>query len=56
MAQRMRVHESSSEEGNRLLRFVRRSFGSVVRWGGRKWCCCQPKAWMSRRSRGGKAS
>lgn len=32
MAERVRVREISNEEGNRLLRTVRRSAGSVVTW------------------------
>ena len=32
MAERVRVREISNEEGNRLLRIVRRSTGSVVTW------------------------
>jgi len=32
MAERVRVREISSDEGNRLLRIVRRSSGSVVTW------------------------
>ncbi len=32
MAERVRVHDISNEEGNRLLRLVRRSSGSVVTW------------------------
>ncbi len=32
MAERVRVREISNEEGNRLLRIVRRSSGSVVTW------------------------
>jgi hypothetical protein len=32
MAERGRVREISNEEGNRLLRIVRRSTGSVVTW------------------------
>ena len=32
MAERLRVREINNEEGNRLLRTVRRSSGSVVTW------------------------
>ena len=32
MAERVRVREISSDEGNRLLRMVRRDSGSVVTW------------------------
>src|SRR5438132_3419032 len=32
VAERVRVREISNEEGNRLLRIVRRSSGSVVTW------------------------
>src|SRR5438876_6927998 len=32
MAERVRVRDITSEEGNRLLRIVRRSSGSVVTW------------------------
>ena len=32
MAGRVRVREISNDEGNRLLRIVRRSSGSVVTW------------------------
>jgi transposase len=32
VAERVRVREISSQEGNRLLRIVRRSTGSVVAW------------------------
>src|SRR3954464_11621508 len=32
MAARVRVREISNDEGNRLLRIVRRSSGSVVTW------------------------
>ena len=32
MAERVRVREISNDEGNRLLRIVRRSSGSVVTW------------------------
>lgn len=32
MAERVRVREIANEEGNRLLRIVRRSSGSVVTW------------------------
>jgi hypothetical protein len=32
MAERVRVRELSNEEGNRLLRIVRRESGSVVTW------------------------
>lgn len=32
MSERVRVREISDEEGNRLLRLVRRSGGSVVTW------------------------
>ena len=32
MAERVRVRELSNQEGNRLLRIVRRSTGSVVTW------------------------
>ena len=32
MAERVRVRDISNEEGNRLLRIVRRSSGSVVTW------------------------
>src|SRR5437588_12459777 len=32
MAERVRVRDITSEEGNRLLRIVRRSAGSVVTW------------------------
>ena len=32
MAERVRVWEITSKEGNRLLRIVRRSTGSVVTW------------------------
>jgi transposase len=32
VAERVRVREISSQEGNRLLRIVRRSTGSVVTW------------------------
>ena len=32
MAERVRVREISNQEGNRLLRIVRRSTGSVVTW------------------------
>ena len=32
MAERVRVRDISNEEGNRLLRLVRRSSGSVVTW------------------------
>lgn len=32
MAERVRVREITSQEGNRLLRIVRRSTGSVVTW------------------------
>ena len=32
MAERVRVREITSQEGNRLLRIVRRSSGSVVTW------------------------
>ena len=32
MAERVRVREISNQEGNRLLRIVRRSSGSVVTW------------------------
>lgn len=32
MAQRVRAREISNEEGNRLLRIVRRGSGSVVTW------------------------
>ena len=32
MAERVRVREISNDEGNRLLRMVRRSSGSVVTW------------------------
>src|SRR5258708_12458287 len=32
MAERVRIREISNEEGNRLLRIIRRSSGSVVTW------------------------
>lgn len=32
MAERVQVREISNEEGNRLLRMVRRDSGSVVTW------------------------
>ena len=32
MAERVRVRDITNEEGNRLLRIVRRSSGSVVTW------------------------
>jgi Winged helix-turn helix len=32
VAERVRVRETSNQEGNRLLRIVRRSTGSVVTW------------------------
>lgn len=32
MAERVRVREITNEEGNRLLRIVRRNSGSVVTW------------------------
>jgi len=32
MAERVRMREITNEEGNRLLRIVRRSSGSVVTW------------------------
>ena len=32
MAERVRVREITNDEGNRLLRIVRRSSGSVVTW------------------------
>ena len=32
MAERVRVRDISNDEGNRLLRLVRRSSGSVVTW------------------------
>ena len=32
MAERVRVQDITSQEGNRLLRIVRRSSGSVVTW------------------------
>jgi hypothetical protein len=32
MAERVRVRELSNDEGNRLLRIVRRGPGTVVRW------------------------
>jgi hypothetical protein len=32
VAERVRVREISNQEGNRLLRIVRRSTGSVVTW------------------------
>lgn len=32
MAERVRVRDISNDEGNRLLRIVRRSSGSVVTW------------------------
>jgi hypothetical protein len=32
MAERVRVREISNDEGNRLLKIVRRSSGSIVTW------------------------
>ena len=32
MAERVQVREITNDEGNRLLRIVRRDSGSVVRW------------------------
>ena len=32
MAERVRVRDITNQEGNRLLRIVRRSSGSVVTW------------------------
>jgi hypothetical protein len=34
MAERVRVREITNDEGNRLLRTVRRDSGSVVTWRG----------------------
>ena len=55
MAERVSVREISNEEGQRLLRMVRRSSGSVVTWrraqmvllSGRAWTWPASQRWRS---------
>ena len=46
MAERVRVREISNDEGNRLLRIVRRSSGSVVTWRRAQIVLLSAQAWM----------
>jgi hypothetical protein len=50
MAERSRVREIDNDAGNRLLRIVRRSSGSVVTWRRARigWCCCPRRGWTWR--------
>src|SRR6266567_5377856 len=50
MTERVRVREITNEEGNRLLKIVRRSSGSVVTWRRAQIVCGRPKAWTCSRS------
>ena len=43
MAARVELREITNEEGNRLLRIVRRDSGSVVTWRRLRSCCSQPR-------------
>jgi hypothetical protein len=52
VAERVRVRDITSQEGNRLLRIVRRSSGSVCPGGGSRWCWVAAKPWTSPRSPG----
>jgi hypothetical protein len=47
VAERVRVRDITSQEGNRLLRIVRRSSGSVCPGGGPRWCWVAAKPWTS---------
>ena len=47
MAERVRVREITNEEGNRLLRIVRRSRGSVVTWRRAQMVLLSRRAWTS---------
>ena len=42
MATRVQLREITNEEGNRLLRIVRRDSGSVVTWRRRRSSCSPP--------------
>jgi hypothetical protein len=50
VAERVRVREISSQEGNRLLRIVRRSSGSVMTWRRAQMVLLSAREWMSARS------
>jgi hypothetical protein len=50
MVHRVQVYPISNDEGDKLLRIVRRSIGSVVTCEGLRWFCCRVKAWACRRS------
>ena len=47
MVARVQVRTHTNDEGNKLLRIVRRSSGSVVTWRRPRWFCCPRKAWTS---------
>lgn len=51
MAERVSVREISNKEGQKLLRMVRRSSGSVVTWRRAQMVLLPHRAWTFRRSR-----
>lgn len=51
MAERVRVRDITNDEGNRLLRIVRRSTGSVVTWRRAQMVLLSAQGMDTRRSR-----
>ena len=51
MAERVRAREVTNDEGNRLLRTVRRDSGSVVTWRRAQIVLPSAQAWTCHRSR-----
>jgi hypothetical protein len=52
VAERVRVRDITTEEGNRLLRIVRRTSGSVVTWRRAQVVLLSAQAWTSQGSPG----
>ena len=50
MREGVRIREITNDEGNRLLRFVRRSSGSVVTWRRAQMVVLSTQGWMWHRS------
>lgn len=50
MVDRVQIRSISNDEGSKLLRFVRRSTGSVVTGVERRWCCCRLRVCKRQRS------
>ena len=51
MVHRVQVRAVTNEEGDRLLRIVRRGSGSVVTWRRAQMVLLSLRGWMCRRSR-----